>query len=406
MTNVTKAKVHSMPGWHFLQLPGPTNIPGRIRRAMDQPAIDHRGEECAKLSLSLFEDMKGIFNTSGPVMIFPSSGTGSWESAIVNTLSPGDKVLMFNTGHFSNLWITMARKFGLEPIVFENDWRSGPDMDWIETQLTEDRDHAIKAILVVHNETSNGVSARLPDVRKAMDNAGHPALLLVDTISSLGSMELKMDEWGIDVAIGGSQKGIMLPPGISFCAVSEKALKASKTAKLPRCYWDWEWMMADNAVGFFPYTPAILHLFGLREAINMLMEEGLDNVFARHKRQAAATRCAADGWGLEVVCNNPLEYSTSITAIFTPEGYDSDEFRQVVLDRFNMALGSGLARFKGQLFRVGHMGACSDLMLAGAISGIEMGMDIGGIPHKKGGATAAYEFLAGVEETELQRKVG
>ncbi len=389
--------VHGKAGWHFLQLPGPTNIPDRIRLAMDRPAIDHRGPESAQLALGLLEDMKKIFKTDGPALIFPSSGTGAWEAAIVNTLSPGDKVLMFDTGHFSKVWILMANNFGLDVEVQANDWRRGPDPDEIEARLAEDKEHKIKAVLAVHNETANGVCARIPAIRKAIDNAKHPALLLVDTISSLGSIDFRMDEWGVDVAIGGSQKGMMLPPGISFNAISKKALVAAKTAKFPKCYWDWDWMMADNASGFFPYTPAVLHMFGLRESIDMLMEEGLDNVFARHSRMGEATRRAVTAWGLEVVCANPEEYSNSVTAVFTPEGFDADAMRLQILERFNMALGSGLARFKGRVFRIGHMGACNEIMLSGALGGVQMGLEMAGVPIDKSGAKAAFDYLASVK---------
>jgi len=383
-------------GWHFLQLPGPTNIPVRVRNAMDRPAIDQRGKQFARLALKLFGGLKRVFKTrAGEIFIYPSSGTGAGEAALVNTLSPGDRILMFDSGWFAFLWLKMARQFGLEVEVIENDWRCAPDPEAIEARLAEDKNHAIKAVFVVHNETSTGVTARIPEIRRAIDNAGHPALYMVDTISSLASMDFRMDEWGIDVAIGGSQKGLMLPPGLGFNAVSEKAGKASKQARLPKCYWDWEWQRECERTGFFPYTPAINLFYGLEESLRMLLEEeGLDNVFARHARLGEATRRAVNAWSLETVCRDPREHSDSITAVMLPEGSDADRFRAVVLERFNMALGGGLQRFAGKVFRIGHMGDMNDLMLSGTLGGIEMGLDLAQIPHTSGGTAAAERYLA------------
>ena len=357
-------------GWHFLQLPGPTNIPARIRNAMNWPAIDQRSQKFARLALTLFGGMKKVFKTtSAEVFIFPSSGTGAGEAALVNTLSPGDKILMFDSGWFSFLWIKMARQFGLDVEVMENDWRRGPDPRAIEARLAEDKSHEIRAVFVVHNETSNGVAARLPDIRRALDHTAHPALLFVDTISSLACMDFRFDEWGVDVAIGGSQKGLMLPPGLSFNAVSQKARDASETATLPKCYWDWGWQRESENTGFFPYTPAINLLFGLEESLAMLLEEeGLDNVFTRHARHGEATRRAVKAWGLQTVCEEASEYSNSITAVMTPEGYSADALRGVVLERFNMSLGGGLQRLTDKVFRIGHMGDINDLMLTASLT--------------------------------------
>jgi alanine-glyoxylate transaminase/serine-glyoxylate transaminase/serine-pyruvate transaminase len=386
--------VPNQSGRHFLQVPGPTNIPDRVLRAISAPVIDHRGPELQKLALELLERIKPVFKTKGPVVIFPSSGTGGWEAALVNTLSPGDKVLMFDSGMFAALWYDMVKRFGLEAEYVDTDWRRGPDPDIVEAKLAEDREHKIKAVLVVHNETSNGVLARLPEIRRAIDRANHPALFIVDTISSLGSSDFRQDEWGIDVAVGGSQKGLMLPAGLSFNGISEKALKASKTAKLPKMYWDWEWMLSNNKSGFFPYTPATNLFYGLRESLTMLEEEGLDNVFARHERLAEATRRAVRAWGLELVCADPREYSSSVTAVFMPQGHSADAFRKVVLDNFNMALGSGLGRLADRVFRIGHLGHMNELMLAGTLSGVEMGLKMANVPHKSGGVAAALDYLA------------
>lgn len=382
-------------GWHFLQLPGPTNIPERVLAAIHQPAMDHRGPAFADMAKDLLDGMKPIFKTEAEVFIFPSSGSGAGEAAIANTLSPGDGILMFDSGQFSAIWIKMARQFGLDVRVMETDWRRGPAPDAIEQTLREDKVHAIKAVFVVHNETSTGVTARVAEIRRAMDAAGHPALLIVDTISSLASIDYRHDDWGVDVSIGGSQKGLMLPPGLSFNAVSAKARKAAETATLPKFYFDWNWMRENNADGFFPYTPAINLLFGLKESLAMLREEGLGNVFRRHQRLGAATRAAVDAWGLEPICREPLEYSDSVTAVLFPDGSDADAFRARVRDELGLTLGGGLARFAGRAFRIGHMGYCSELMLLGTLQGVEMGLARTGTPHRPGGAQAAQQLLTG-----------
>ncbi len=387
-------------GRHFLQIPGPTNVPDRILRAMAAPTIDHRGPEFARLVHALLDGLKAVFKTSGPVLIYPSSGTGAWEAALSNTLSPGDRVLMFETGHFAILWRDMASRLGLDVAFVSGDWRSGVNADVVESRLAEDRDHVIKAVAVVHNETSTGVTSRVGEVRRALDRAGHPALLLVDTISSLASIDFRMDEWGVDVTVGCSQKGLMLPPGLGFNAISEKALAACESARLARSYWDWRPMLENNAAGFFPYTPATNLLYGLREALQMLEEEGLDNVFARHDRHAEATRRAVRTWGLELLCVNPAEYSSSLTAVLMPKGHDADAFRGAVLDRFNMSLGTGLGRVKGRVFRIGHLGNLNDLSLAGTLSGIEMGLTLAAVPHQAGGVSAALAYLAEVAAGE------
>ena len=393
-------------GRHFLQIPGPTNVPERILRAMAAPTIDHRGPEFARLVRALLDGLKAVFKTAGPVLIYPSSGTGAWEAALSNTLSPGDRVMMFETGHFATLWRDMASRLGLDVALVSGDWRSGVNAEAVESRLAEDRDHAIKAVAVVHNETSTGVTSRIGEVRRAIDRAGHPALLLVDTISSLASIDYRMDEWGVDVTVGCSQKGLMLPPGLGFNAVSEKALAASEGARLARSYWDWRPMLENNAAGFFPYTPATNLLYGLRESIEMLEEEGLDNVFARHDRHAEATRRAVRAWGLELLCVNPAEYSSSLTAILMPEGHDADAFRGVVLDRFNMSLGTGLGRVKGRVFRIGHLGDLNDLSLAGTLSGVEMGLALAGVPHQTGGVSAALAYLAEAAEAQSGQSGG
>ena len=380
-------------GRHFLQVPGPSNVPDRILRAIARPTIDHRGPEFGRLALELLEDLKPIFKTSGRVMIFPSSGTGAWEAAIVNTLSPGDKVLMFETGQFATLWKEMAVSLGLEVQFVAGDWRHGADQDQVETILREDREHRIRAVMVVHNETSSAVTNSVPSMRKAMDRAKHPALLMVDTISSLGSMDYRHDEWGVDVAIAGSQKGLMLPPGLGFNAVGEKALAASKSARMPKSYWDWQAMLGQNKNGFFPYTPATNLLYGLRESLAMLNEQGLENVFERHARHGEATRRAVRAWGLDIVCADPERYSSSVTAVFVPPTSNADEFRKVVLENFNMSLGSGLGKLAGKAFRIGHLGDFNDLMLAGTLSGVEMGLTLAGVPHSRGGVAAALEYL-------------
>jgi alanine-glyoxylate transaminase/serine-glyoxylate transaminase/serine-pyruvate transaminase len=380
-------------GRHFLQIPGPTNVPDRVLRAIDLPTMDHRGPEFAALGHEVLDGLKGVFKTAQPVVIYPASGTGAWEAALVNTLSPGDKVLMFETGHFATLWNRMATKLGLVTEFIPTDWRRGADAAVLEAKLREDKAHAIKAVCVVHNETSTGVTSRIGLVRKAMDAAGHPALLLVDTISSLASIDYRHDEWGVDVTVAGSQKGLMLPPGLSFNAVGEKARKASQAAKLPRSYWGWEEMLASNRTGYFPYTPATNLLYGLREALRMLQEEGLENVFARHDRHAEATRRAVRAWGLEVLCAVPEEYSSSLTAVMTPPGHDADHVRKVILDAFDMSLGTGLGKLAGKVFRIGHLGDFNDLALAGTLAGVEMGLGLAGVPHKKGGAQAALDHL-------------
>jgi alanine-glyoxylate transaminase/serine-glyoxylate transaminase/serine-pyruvate transaminase len=381
-------------GRHFLQIPGPTNVPDRVLRAMDFPTIDHRGPAFAELGQKALAGMKRIVKTvKGEVIIYPASGTGAWEAALVNTMSPGDKVLMYETGHFAMLWRKMAERLGLQPIVLEGDWRHGADPNAIEQALHADSGKEIKAVCVVQNETSTGCASRIDEVRKAIDAAGHPALLIVDTISSLASIDMRMDEWGVDVIVGGSQKGLMLPPGLSFNAVSRKALEAQKTAKLPRAYWDWEEMLGPNARGFFPYTPATNMLYGLVEAIAMLEEEGLENVFARHDRLAEATRRAARGWGLELLCQEPRHQSSSLTAVVMPEGHDADAFRQAVLQNFNMSLGAGLSKLAGRVFRIGHLGDFNEISLMGTLSGVEMGLAIAGVPHQKAGTQAAADYL-------------
>ena len=382
-------------GRHFLQIPGPTNVPDRVLRAMARPTIDHRGPEFSRLTREILGGLQAVFRTSSPVVIYPASGTGAWEAALVNTLSPGDAVVMFETGHFATLWRDLARKLGLEVCFVPGDWRSGADAERLEAMLTADSGHRIKAVAVVHNETSTGVTTNVAGVRKAIDCTGHPALLLVDTISSLGSIDYRHDEWGVDVTVGGSQKGLMLPPGISFNAVSHKALAASTTAGLAKSYWDWQPMLAANQSGFFPFTPATNLMFGLREALEMIREEGLENIFSRHARLAEAARRAVEAWGLAIVCRNPAEYSHSLTAVLLPEGCNADEFRAVVLERFNMALGNGLGKWQGKVFRIGHLGDFNDLMLAGTLCGVEMGLALAGVPHSKGGVAAAMDFLTG-----------
>jgi alanine-glyoxylate transaminase / serine-glyoxylate transaminase / serine-pyruvate transaminase len=382
-----------LSGRQFVQLPGPTNVPERVLRAISRPTIDHRGPEFGRLGLEVLEGMKEIFQTSGKVVIFPSSGSGAWEGALTNTLSSGDKILMFEVGQFAALWIQVAQKLGLDVDVVKTDWRHGVDPKVVETKLNDDRNHKIKAVCVVQNETSSGVTSSVASVRAAIDRAKHPALLLVDAISSLASIDLRHDEWGVDVTVGGSQKGLMLPPGLGFNAISEKALSASKSAKLPRSYWEWEPMLSQNVNGFFPYTPATNLLYGLKESLQMLREEGLQNVFARHKRLGEATRRAVSAWGLENVALDPKEFSNSVTAVYTPAGYSADELRKVCLERFNMPLGTGLGKLNNKVFRIGHLGDFNDLMLAGSLSGVEMGLEIAGVPHRKGGVAVALEYL-------------
>jgi alanine-glyoxylate transaminase/serine-glyoxylate transaminase/serine-pyruvate transaminase len=381
-------------GRHFLQIPGPTNVPDRVLRAMDLPVIDHRGPELARLTAELLEGLRSVFKSTGDVVIFPSSGTGAAEAALANTLSPGDRILIFETGHFSFVWRQLAERLGFRVDYVPGSWRRGASEIELETRLSADREHAIKAVVLVHNETSTGVVSRLADVRRAMNATRHPALLIVDAVSSLASMDYRHDEWEVDVTITGSQKGLMLPPGLGFNAVSEKALAANRTATTPRNYWDWQEMLKQNRSGFFPYTPATNLLYALREALHMLDEEGLANVFHRHTRHAEATRAAVRAWGLEIVCEDPREYSSSMTAFFMPEGFDSDAFRAVVLEHFDMSLGTGLSKLAGKIVRIGHLGSFNDLMLAGALSGIEMGLRVAGVPHRAGGLMAALESLA------------
>jgi alanine-glyoxylate transaminase/serine-glyoxylate transaminase/serine-pyruvate transaminase len=380
-------------GRHFLQIPGPTNVPERVLRAISQSTIDHRGPEFAEMTGEVLEAVKRVFKTDQPVLIFPGSGTGGWEAALVNTLSPGDKVLMFETGQFAANWKTVAERFGLEVDYVPGDWRRGVDPALVESKLTEDGQHQYKAVAVVHNETSTGVTTWIPDVRQAMDRAGHPALLMVDVISSLGSTDYRHDEWGVDVTVGASQKGLMMPPGLSFNAVSEKARSASESASLPRSFWRWDKHFDMNQQGFFPTTPATNLLFGLSEAIRMLEEEGLDAVFDRHRRLAEATRRAVGGWGLELQCVNPREYSDSTTAVRVPEGHDANAIRNLILDRFDMSLGTGLGKVRGQLFRIGHLGDFNELMLMGTLCGVEMGLELAKVPFKKGGVAAAMDYL-------------
>jgi len=380
-------------GRHFLQIPGPSNVPDRILRAIDRPTMDHRGPAFGEMTSGVLDDIKKVFKTSSPVIIYPASGTGAWEAALVNTLSPGDRVMMYETGQFATLWCELATKIGIEPEFVGGDWRHGVDAGAVEDRLRQDADHAIKAVCVVHNETSTGVTTNIPAVRAAIDAAGHPALLLVDTISSLGSIDYRHEEWGVDVTVNGSQKGLMLPPGLSFNAISDKALAASKANGLKRSYWDWGAMLANNTSGFFPYTPATNLLYGLREALDMLLEEGLDNVFARHDRWAEATRRAVAGWGLENLCLNPDEYSSVLTAVMVPDGHDADHVRNVILENFDMSLGTGLGKVKGKVFRIGHLGDFNDLTLMGTLSGVEMGLELAGVPHQRGGVERAMTYL-------------
>jgi alanine-glyoxylate transaminase/serine-glyoxylate transaminase/serine-pyruvate transaminase len=391
---MSEAVMSYASGRHFLQIPGPTNVPDRVLRAIDRATIDHRGPDFGPLGLAVVNGLKRVFKTEQPVIVYPSSGTGAWEAALVNTLSAGDLILSSETGQFAALWAELSRRMGLNVEVLETGWRKGADPEAIEARLSEDREHSIKAVCVVHNETSTGVVSRIADVRRAMDRAGHPALLIVDTISSLGSIDFRMDEWGVDVGISGSQKGLMLPPGLSFNAVSEKALAASSKATLPRSYWRWDDMLISNKTGYFPYTPATNLLYGLREALLMLEEEGLERVFARHTRHATAARAAVASWGLEIVCQNPAEYSSVLTAVLMPEGHDADVLRSTILDAYDMSLGTGLGRFARKIFRIGHLGHFNDLTLAGTLAGVEMGLKRAGVPHTPGGVQAAMEVLA------------
>ncbi len=389
-------------GRHFLQIPGPTPVPERILAAMSRQILDHRGVEFQKLGHRVLSGVKSLFKTKNHVFIFPASGTGAWEAALTNTLSPGDKVLMCETGQFAVLWAVMAQRLGLNADVIPTDWRIAADANLIEERLKKDKTHEIKAVCVVHNETSTGCRSRIDEVRKALDATKHPALLMVDTISSLACTDLRHDEWGIDVTISGSQKGMMLPPGLSFTAISDKALAATKTAKLPRCYFSWDDMIANNANGFFPYTPATGLLYGLAEAIDMINEEGLENVFIRHERLAEATRRAVKGWGLDIQCRDPKYYSPAVTTVIMPEGHNADAFRKLVLDTFNMSLGTGLNKIAGKVFRIGHLGDTNELTVMGALTGVEMSFEIAGIPHKKGGVAAAMSYLA--ESAKAEKK--
>lgn len=386
-------------GRHFLQIPGPSNVPDRILRAIDFPTIDHRGPEFQRLGLQILEQIKPVFGTQQPVVIYPGSGTGAWEAALVNTLSPGDQILMVETGHFATLWKKLAEKLGLRPEFIPGTWRQGVDPDVLEKRLRDDSSHRIRAVCVVHNETSTGVTSNIADVRTAMDAARHPALLMVDTISSMASVAFEHDAWGVDITIAGSQKGLMLPPGLSFNAVSQKALEASRASTLPKAYWGWEEIIAANRNGFWPSTPATNLLYGLAEALDMLYEEGLENVFSRHKRHAEATRRAVEAWGLEILCENPNEYSPVLTAVVMPKKadgtyYDADAFRRAVLENFNMSLGTGLAKLQGWVFRIGHLGDFNDLTLLGTLGGVEMGLAHCAVPHRKGGVQAAIDFLS------------
>ena len=388
----------SQSGRHFLQIPGPSNVPDRVLRAMDRPTIDHRGPEFARLGRAVLEGCQAVFRTGGPVVIFPSSGTGAWEAAIVNTLAAGDRVLMYETGHFATLWRAMAGRLGLAVDWVPGDWRRGVDPADVEARLRDDlrtgAGGGIKAVMVVHNETSTGVTSRIPEIRAAMDRAGHPALLMVDTISSLGSVDYQHEAWGVDVTVSCSQKGLMLPPGLGFNAVSPKALAAAKAGGMPRSYWDWQEMLGPNAGGFFPYTPATNLLYGLEQALAMLLEEGLDRVFARHARHAAATRAAVRAWDLDILCAEPSEHSNILTAVVMPDGHDADRLRATILERYDMSLGAGLAKLKGRVFRIGHLGDFNDLMLLGTLGGVEMGLHAVGVPHRQGGVAAAMDLLA------------
>lgn len=392
-------------GQHFLQIPGPSAVPDRVLRAIDRPTMDHRGPEFALLGKAVLSGMQAVFGTAGTVIIYPASGTGAWEAAIVNTLSHGDRVLMYETGYFATLWRTMAGRLGVQVDWAPGDWRRGVDPADVEARLRADAGHAIKAVMVVHNETSTGVTSRIPEVRAAMDRAGHPALLMVDTISGLASADYQHDAWGVDVSVSGSQKGLMLPPGLSFNAVSVKAMAASEAGGMPRSFWDWRDMLGPNGTGYFPYTPSTNLLYGLREALAMLQEEGLPQVFARHQRHAAATRAAVRAWGLEVLCQDPREYSPVLTAVTMPEGHDADRLRGMILENYDMSLGQGLGKVKGKVFRIGHLGHINDLHLLGALGGVEMGLHDAGVPHRQGGVAAAMDVLAGrTQDTASHRQ--
>jgi alanine-glyoxylate transaminase/serine-glyoxylate transaminase/serine-pyruvate transaminase len=382
-------------GRHQLQIPGPTPVPERILNAMSRQMLDHRGPQFQEFGSKLLADIRPLFKTEHPVMMFPSSGTGAWEASLVNTMSPGDRLLVVETGQFAVLWRTMAEKLGLRPETMATDWHRGADPDAIETRLKKDKSHDIKAVCIVHNETSTGARTRVEDIRRAIDAARHPALLLVDAVSSIAAMDYRHDEWGVDVVVSGSQKGLMMPPGLSFTGVSPKALAARKSAQMPRSYWSWDDMLAMNANGFFPYTPATGHLYGLAEALAMLFEEGLDNVFARHERLAAAVRSAVQAWGLDIWCRDPKAHSPAVTAVAVPEGHNADAFRKLVLETFNMSLGTGLNKLAGKAFRIGHLGYTNELTVLSALAGVEISLDLAGIPHQKGGVDAAMAYLAG-----------
>lgn len=381
-------------GRHFLQIPGPTNVPDRVLRAMAAPTIDHRGPEFAALSRDILDKLPAIFKTRRRVVMFPSSGTGGCEAALVNTLSPGDRVLVAETGWFSQkAWRQVAERIGLAVEYLPGDWRHGASPEEIERRLAEDRDHSIKAVAVVHNESSTGVTSRIRDIRQAITSARHPALFLVDALSSAASIEYFHDEWEVDVTVGASQKGLMLPPGLAFNVLSERALAANRTARFSKSYWDWQEMLKANETGFYPYTPPTNLLFGLREALDLLVEEGLEQVWQRHARHGAATRAAVRAWGLEIVAANPAEYSNTLTAVIVPDGFDADRVREVILERFDMSLGTGFGKFAGRLFRIGHIGAFNDLMLVGTLGGVEMGLRLAGVPHREGGVAAALRSL-------------
>ena len=381
-------------GRHFLQIPGPSNVPDKVLRAMAQPTIDHRGPEFGEMTLRILDRIKKIFQTSGPVLLFPSSGTGAWEAAFVNTLAPGDKVLAFETGQFATAWRNVAKRLGLDVEWVEGDWRHGVETSVVEAKLSEDTGAEIKAVLVLHNETSTGITNNIANVRGAIDTVGHAALLMVDTISSAGSLEFCHDDWGVDVSIGCSQKGFMLPPGIGMNVVSEKALEVSKSSGFAKSYWDWAPVLNMNERGFFPYTPPTNLFYGMDVALDMLLDEGLNNIYARHNRLAEATREAVRAWGLEFCCMNPDEYSDVLTAVWMPDGHDADELRRLILQHFDMSLGTGLGKVKGRVFRIGHLGDFNDLMLAGTLAGVEMGLGLAGVPHTKGGVNAALDYLA------------
>ena len=381
-------------GRHFLQIPGPTNLPDRVLRAMDRAVIDHRGPEFAEISKSVLEKLKSVFKTTAPVIMYPGSGTGAWESAIVNTLNVGDKVLFFETGEFSIRWYHQAKDLKIDAEIVPGDWRHGIDPKVVAERLAADKDKKIKAVCVLHNETSTGIVNNIGEIRKAIDSVNHPALFMVDVISSLASIDYRHEEWKVDVTVGGSQKGLLLPPGLSFNAISHKALEASKKATMPKHYWDWNAMLENNKTGFYPYTPATTLIYGLDEALDMLMEEGLDNVFARHARLAEATRLAVKAWGLEILCKNPAEYSNTLTTVLLPEGYDADNLRKTILDEYNMSLGASFNKVKGKVFRIGHLGDLNEILLMGVLSGVEMGLTKAKIPFKAGGIMAALQYLS------------